>query len=97
MAKLLEAWCFKGIKEVVFLYFCFWFVLLFCKLLWKDLGELVSMMERNLGCSMETLYELCESRLCVWISVEISGSEMTRKRKIYVMLAEVKEDSVARG
>ncbi len=60
MAKLLEVWCFKGAKEVVFLFFCFWFVLLFCRLLWRDLGEVVSVMERNLSYSMGTLYELCE-------------------------------------
>jgi hypothetical protein len=43
------------------LFFCFWFNLLFCRLLWSDLGELVSMMERDHGCSMDTFYELCES------------------------------------
>jgi hypothetical protein len=60
-------WCFKGAKEVVF-----WFVLLFCRLLRRDLGELVSVMERNPGCSMGTFYELCESRLCEGIGKEIS-------------------------
>jgi hypothetical protein len=64
MAELLEVWCFRGAEEVVLLFFYFWFVLLFCRLLWRDLGELVSMMERDPGCSMETHYELCESRLC---------------------------------
>ncbi len=47
MAKLLVAWCFKGTEKVVF-----WFVLLFCKLLRRDLGELVLVMERDHGCSM---------------------------------------------
>jgi hypothetical protein len=37
---------------------------LFYRLWWRDLGELVSMMEHDLGCSMETHYELCESHLC---------------------------------
>jgi hypothetical protein len=72
VAKVLKAWCFKGAEKVVFfLFFCFWFVLLFCKLLWKDLGELVFVMERDLSCSMEIVYELCESQLCVGIGVEI--------------------------
>ncbi len=60
-------WCFKGAKEVIF-----WFDLLFCKLLQRDLSELISVMEHDLGCSMETLYELCESRLCEGIGEEIS-------------------------
>jgi hypothetical protein len=68
MSQLLEAWCFKGTKKVVF-----WFLLLFCNLLQKDLGELVSMKERNPSCSMEIFYELCESRLCKGIGEEISG------------------------
>jgi hypothetical protein len=65
--KLLEALCFKGVEEVVF-----WFVLLFCRLLRRDLGELVLVMERDHGCSMETFYELCESRLFEGIGEEIS-------------------------
>jgi hypothetical protein len=52
--------------------FLFLFVLLFCKLLRRDLGEFVSMMERNPGYSMETLYELCESRYCEGIGDKIS-------------------------
>ncbi len=57
MAELLEV-CFRGTKEVVFLFFCFWFILLFCKFLWSDLGELVSVMECDHGYSMEIHYEL---------------------------------------
>jgi len=53
--------------------FLFWFVLLFCKLLRRDLGELVSMMERDPGYSMETFYELCESRHCEGIGDKILG------------------------
>jgi len=56
VAELLAVWCFKGDEEVVF-----WFVLLFCKLLQGDLGELVSMMERDLGYSVKFFHELCES------------------------------------
>ncbi len=72
MAELLEAWCFKGTEELFFLFFCFWFILLFCRLLWSDLGELVLVMEHDCGCSMDTLYELYESWLCEWFGVELS-------------------------
>jgi len=67
VVELLAAWCFKGVEEVVF-----WFVLLFCRLLQGDLGELVSMMECDLGCSVKIFHELCESRLCEGIDKEIS-------------------------
>jgi hypothetical protein len=41
-------------------------------------------MERDLDCSMETLYELCESRLCEGIGEEISRERMDEeKRNIY--------------
>ncbi len=73
MVELLEAWCFRGTKEVVFLFFYFWFILLFCRLLWRELSELVSMMEHNPSCSMEIQYGLCESRLCEEIGEEILG------------------------
>jgi hypothetical protein len=54
---------FQGHGRFCFFVFLFlaWFVI--CRLLWSDLGELVSMMEHDHGCSMDTLYELCESRL----------------------------------
>jgi hypothetical protein len=45
---------------------------MFCRLLQRDLGELVSVMERDLDYSMKTLHELCESRLYEGISEEIS-------------------------
>ncbi len=54
---------FQGCRRNVFLFFCFWFGLLFCRLLWNDLGELVSVIERNPSCSMDNISELCESRL----------------------------------
>jgi hypothetical protein len=63
VAELLKVWCLKGIEEIVFVFFCFWFVLLFCKLLWMDFNELVSMMEHDHGYSMEAFYEQCESWL----------------------------------
>jgi len=52
--------------------FYFWFILLFCRLLQRDLSELVSVMEHNPGCLMEIFYELCESRLYEGIGEEIS-------------------------
>jgi hypothetical protein len=62
VAKLLVVWCFKGTKEIVFWSISiFGFVLLFCMLLRRDFGEMVSMMECDPGYSMEILYELCES------------------------------------
>jgi hypothetical protein len=81
VAELLEVWCFRGVEKVVFLFFCFWFILLFCKLLWKDLGEMVSMMEHDLGCSMETHYELCESWLCKGFGEEISREQRDEEKK----------------
>ncbi len=81
MAKLLEVWCFRGAEEVVFLFFCFWFVLLFCKLFWRDLGGLVSIMECDPSCSMETHYELCESQLNKGIGEEISGERRDEEKK----------------
>jgi hypothetical protein len=91
MVELLKVWCFKGVKNFISLFFCFWFVLLFCRLLWNDLGELVSVMERDPGYLMDILYELGESRLCEWIGAELSW-EQGDKEYIYMMLAEVKED-----
>jgi hypothetical protein len=41
-------------------------------------------MEHDLGCSMGTLYELYESRLCEWIGVEISRERKEgRKKNMY--------------
>ncbi len=73
---------FQGRRRSCFLVcFYFWFVLLFCKLLRKDLGELVSMMEHDPNCSMETLYELCESWLCERIDEEISRERKDKERR----------------
>jgi hypothetical protein len=44
---------------------------LYCWLLQGEFGELVSVIERNLGCLMKTLHELCESQLCEGIGREI--------------------------
>jgi hypothetical protein len=73
MAELLEVWCFKITEEFIFLFLCFWLVSLFCKLLWSDLGQPVSMMEHDLGYSMDIFYELCESWL--WWRIGVSFQE----------------------
>jgi len=96
MVELLEVWCFKGAKKFISLFFCFWFVLLFCRLLWSDLGELVSMMERNLGYSMDIFYELCESWFCEWIGAKLLG-ELEDEEKKNMMLAEVKKEDFWQG
>jgi len=84
MAQLLEAWCFKGVEKFIFLFFCFWLGLLFCRLLSSDVGELVSMMKRNFGCSMDILYELCESQVWWRIGGSFQGSKgKWRGKKIY--------------
>jgi hypothetical protein len=49
--------------------------------LWRDLGELVLVMEHDHGCSMETHYEMCESRLCKGIGEEISREQKGKKKK----------------
>ncbi len=86
MVELLEVWSFKDVKKIIFLFLCFWLVLLLCTLLWIDLGELVLVMERDHGCSMDIFYELCES----WFWWRI-GAKLLRERgvmekiKIYEM------------
>jgi hypothetical protein len=54
---------------------CCCFVLLLCRLLWRDLGELVSVMEHNLDYSMKTFHVLCESQFCEGIGRKISGDQ----------------------
>jgi hypothetical protein len=48
-------------KILLSMCFYFWCVLLFCRLWWREFGELVHEMECNLNCSMKTFHELCES------------------------------------
>jgi len=69
------------VPKKLFFFFFVWFVLLFCKLLGRDLGELVLVMEHNPSCSIETFYELCELRLYVWIGVEILGKRRDGEKK----------------
>jgi hypothetical protein len=54
MLKLL---CFKDIEKFNYLFSCFWLGLLFCRLLWSGFGELVLVMEWDLDCSMDNIYE----------------------------------------
>ncbi len=67
---------------------------MFCKLLWRGLGELVLMMECNPGCSMDTLYELCESWFCWRISAELSRErgDVERRRLYEIGGKEERED-----
>ncbi len=76
---------FQGCRKNYFLFcFYFWFFLLFCKLLQKDLGELISVMECDPGRSMKTFHELCESQLCEGIGREIYREQWDKKwRNIY--------------
>ncbi len=72
---------FQGCRRSCFFVFFVWFVFLFCKLLGRDLSELVSVMEHNPSCSMETFYELCELRLYVWIGAKILGKQRDGEKK----------------
>jgi hypothetical protein len=63
-------------SKIQLLVFCFWLCLLFCKLLWSGFGELVSMMEWDVGCLIDNLYEECESRF-----LETIGAELSKERK----------------
>jgi hypothetical protein len=64
--------CFKDVKKFNYLFICFWFGLLFCKLLWSGFGELVSMIEHDLSCSMDNIYEQCESQFLGMIGAKFS-------------------------
>jgi hypothetical protein len=64
---------FQGCQKVQLLVFLFfWLGLLFCMLLCSGFDELVSVMERDLGYSMENLYGQCESWFLGTIGVELS-------------------------
>jgi hypothetical protein len=59
-------------SKVQLLVFCFWFCLLFCRLLWSGFGEQVLGMEQDLGCLIDNLYEKCESQFLETIGAELS-------------------------
>lgn len=63
-------------KNLFYNFYNFWFFLLLCRLLGRDLGELFSMMERNPSFSMKTFHVLCESRFC-----ERIGKKNSRERR----------------
>ncbi len=64
--------CFKDIEKFNYLFFCFWLGLLFCRLLSSGFGELILVMERDLGCSMDNFYEQCESQFLGTIGAKLS-------------------------
>jgi len=75
----------KKLFSSLFLFFICFVVL---QVMQRDLGELVSMMEHNLGCSLKTLRELCESQFYKGIGKEISREQRDEEWKSYMMLAE---------
>jgi hypothetical protein len=62
-------------KKLFLICFYIWFVLLFCRLLRRHLHELVSVMEHNPECSMNTFHELCESWFYEEIGKKIFGEQ----------------------
>jgi hypothetical protein len=69
MSKLL---CFKDAEKFNYLFCLFWLCLLFCRLLWSDLGELVLVMECDPCCSIDHFDGGCESRFLETISTKLS-------------------------
>jgi hypothetical protein len=57
---------------------------MFCRLLRSGFGELILVMECDLGYSMDILYEQCESQFWWRIGVELFGERRdVEKRKLY--------------
>ncbi len=79
--ELPKMWCFKNAKKFNFLFFCFWLNLLFYKLLCSGYGKQVLMMEHDHGYSIDTFYELCESRLWWKIGAQLLGERKDVERK----------------
>jgi hypothetical protein len=70
---MLKLFCLlQGHRKFNYFFFYFWLCLLFCMLLWSDLGELVLMMERDPCCSIDNLDGECESRFLELIAVKVS-------------------------
>ncbi len=67
----LQLLCFKDAESSITCFFCFWLCLLFCRLLWNGLSELVLVMERDPCCSIDKLYGECESWFLETIGVEL--------------------------
>ncbi len=72
MAIDAKAIVFQGHRKFKYLFFCFWLCLLFCKLLWSGLDELVLVMVRDPCCSIDKLYWEYESWFLETIGVELS-------------------------
>jgi hypothetical protein len=70
-----------ALKNLFLMCFCFWCVLLLCKLWWRELDELVYMMEHNPNCSMKALHELCKSWFYKEIGKKISGERRDEVRR----------------
>jgi hypothetical protein len=74
----------QGRRKFNYLFFCFWLCLLFYTLLWNDLGELVSVMERNPCHSIDNLDGECESRFLETIGAELSKEwKEVNKEQLY--------------
>jgi hypothetical protein len=68
---MLNLLCFKDAESPITFLFCFWLCLLFCRLLWSGLGELVLVMERDPSCSIDNLYGECESQFLETIGAKL--------------------------
>jgi len=80
--RAVDAVVFQGRLKVQFLVFSDFGLV--CCLLWNGFGVMVSMMERDHGCSMDTLYEQCESWFWERIGVKLSGEQRkVEKKKLY--------------
>jgi hypothetical protein len=78
-------WCWKICFWCVF---CFWCVLLLCRLWWKEFGELVYEIERNLSCSMKLFMSFVDQVSVRWLAGWFRGSEEMRWWGVYLMQAE---------
>jgi hypothetical protein len=71
-------------------FFVFFVFDLFCTLLWKDLGELLSVMERDPSYSKKIHYVFGNHSSVRGLVKRFQGSERTKKIKIYMRLVEGK-------
>jgi len=76
VANNAEAIVLQGRRKSNYLFFCFWLCLLFCRLLWSGLSELVLVMEWDPDCSIDNLYGECES----WF-LETIGTELSKEQR----------------
>ncbi len=91
--------CFKDVENPISCFlFCFWLcfvvlqVIVFNVVLqWSSFGELVSMMERNPCCSIDNLYDECESRFLEMIFTVLSREQKDVDEENYMKLAKEEE------